>query len=191
MMNEFIDRSKEGHLAGQDISVVAETRFRAFLDASTDIIYLVSPSWEELRHVDGRGMIADTLRPRRDWIDDYVFADDRHLVLAEIRRAIETKSMFELQHRVLKEDGTVGWTLSRAVPLSDEAGEISEWFGAATDVTERYSMAEEVARLTAASDQQRRLYESLISAKPTIWGNTNHIQWERFSPCRISANARL
>jgi two-component sensor histidine kinase len=34
-------------------------------------------------------------------------------------------------------DGSVGWTFARAVPLLDEAGEITEWFGAASDVTAR------------------------------------------------------
>ncbi|WHH49662.1 PAS domain-containing protein [Pseudomonas sp. Ap32] len=46
--------------------------------------------------------------------------------------------MFELEHRVLLPDGTFGWTLSRAIPILDEAGEITEWFGAASDLTERH-----------------------------------------------------
>jgi signal transduction histidine kinase len=31
----------------------------------------------------------------------------------------------------------LGWTLSRAVPITAEDGEITEWLGAATDITER------------------------------------------------------
>jgi PAS domain S-box-containing protein len=42
-----------------------------------------------------------------------------------------------MEHRVRRVDGTEGWTLSRAVPLMDAAGEIPEWFGAATDITAR------------------------------------------------------
>ncbi len=34
--------------------------------------------------------------------------------------------MFELEHRVLLPDGTFGWTLSRAIPIMDEAGEITD-----------------------------------------------------------------
>ena len=43
------------------------------------------------------------------------------------RLAIETKAVFELEHRVLKVDGTVGWTHSQAVPLFAPEGEITEW----------------------------------------------------------------
>jgi PAS domain S-box-containing protein len=45
--------------------------------------------------------------------------------------------VFELEHRVRRPDGSLGWTLSRAVPLLDDAGEITEWVGAAIDITER------------------------------------------------------
>jgi len=58
-------------------------------------------------------------------------------VTAAINEAIRTKSIFELEHRVLRVDGSLGWTFSRATPLQDANGEIVEWFGAASDVTER------------------------------------------------------
>ena len=43
--------------------------------------------------------------------------------------------MFELKHRVRKMDGTIGLTLSRAVPMVNDDGEIVEWFGTAIDMT--------------------------------------------------------
>jgi PAS domain S-box-containing protein len=58
-------------------------------------------------------------------------------VMAKIREAIRTKSVLQLEHRVRRVDGTVGWTYSRAVPLKDVSGNVIEWFGAASDVTER------------------------------------------------------
>jgi signal transduction histidine kinase/ActR/RegA family two-component response regulator len=45
--------------------------------------------------------------------------------------------MFQLEHRVLRADGSPGWTYSRAVPLLDERGDIREWIGSASDITER------------------------------------------------------
>jgi PAS domain S-box-containing protein len=57
--------------------------------------------------------------------------------------------VFELEHRVRRADGSLGWTLSRAVPLLDDADEVTEWFGAASDVTER-RRAEEALRESEA-----------------------------------------
>lgn len=97
----------------------------------------MSPDWTEMRDLDGRGFIADTQCPSTDWLETYIHPDDQHEVTQVIQHAIHTKTVFELEHRVLRADGTLGWTLSRAVPLLDDNGEIIEWVGAASDVTKR------------------------------------------------------
>jgi signal transduction histidine kinase len=55
--------------------------------------------------------------------------------MAAINRAVSAKSVFELEHRVLRKDGTLRWMFSRAVPILNSIGEIVEWFGTAKDVT--------------------------------------------------------
>ncbi len=77
--------------------------------------------------------------------------------MAVINEAIRTKSIFELEHRVRRADGSVGWTFSRAIPLKDANGEIVEWFGAASDITER-KRAEEA--LAVSESRLRALLES-------------------------------
>jgi hypothetical protein len=37
-----------------------EARFRAFVSASSDVIYRISPDWTEMRYLDGRNFIPDT-----------------------------------------------------------------------------------------------------------------------------------
>jgi signal transduction histidine kinase/DNA-binding response OmpR family regulator len=112
-------------------------RFRAFAKATSDVFYCMSPDWTEMRHLQGREFIADTHEPSRTWLDKYIHPDDQPLVRETISRAIRTKGVFELEHRVIRRDGTLGWTYSRAIPILNAQGEIVEWFGAASDVTER------------------------------------------------------
>ena len=45
---------------------------------------------------------------------------------------------------MIRADGTLGWTHSRAVPILDEAGNIIEWFGTASDVTRRKQAEEDL-----------------------------------------------
>jgi len=45
----------------------------------------------------------------------------------------------------LRVDDTIAWTFSRAVPLLDAAGEIVEWLGTASDVSERKRAGAELA----------------------------------------------
>ncbi|MCE0766948.1 response regulator [Pseudonocardia kujensis] len=119
-----------------------ERRLRALINASWDVAYRMSPDWTEMRTLAGHGFIADTDRPSTSWLDTYIHPDDQSHVNATIQQAIRTKSVFELEHRVRRPDGTLGWTLSRAVPLLDDDGQIVEWVGAATDVTTRHPSAE-------------------------------------------------
>src|SRR6185437_9857512 len=114
-----------------------EEKFRAFVNASSDVVYRMSPDWTEMWQLDGRGFISDTEGPKKNWIDEYIHPEDQPTVLRAIQSAIETKSIFELEHRVRQVDGTLGWTLSRAVPILGKNGEIVEWLGAAKNVSAR------------------------------------------------------
>jgi signal transduction histidine kinase len=134
----------------------SEERFRALVTASSDVIYRMNPNWSEMRELDGRGFVADTGKPRKDWLNEYIHPDDQPLMLKTIREALETKSVFQLEHRVRRTDKTVGWTYSRAVPLLDLGGEIVEWFGSATDVTARKEAEENYRNLAETLDAQVR-----------------------------------
>lgn len=119
----------------QEALRLSEEQFRAFVQASSELVYKMSADWSEMHYLQGKSFLADTERPSRSWLETYIPPEDQPEVLAVIREAIRTKSMFELEHRVICADGTVGWTRSRALPLLGEGGEIVEWLGAASDIT--------------------------------------------------------
>ena len=124
----------------------SEERFRALVHATSDVLYRMSADWKEMRRLDGRGILAGTEEPTVAWLEDYVHPEDQGLVLSAIADALARKGAFQLEHRVRQVDGSVGWLSSRAIPLVDESGAIVEWFGAASDVTER-KRAEQHLRL--------------------------------------------
>jgi PAS domain S-box-containing protein len=140
----------------EELLRTSEERFRALVNASSDVVYRMSPDWSEMRELDGRGFIADTAKPRKDWLNEYIHPDDQPIVLRTVREAVRTKRMFELEHRVRRTDGTLGWTNSRAVPLLNVNGEILEWFGAASDVTARKEAEENFRKLAQTLDAEVR-----------------------------------
>ena len=123
----------------------------------------MSPHWDEMRELSGGGFLAHTTDPNRAWLMDYIPSEDRAQVSAAIDEAIRTGSNFELEQRVLREDGSIGWTLSRAVPILGPEGEIVEWFGAARDITER-KHAE--PRLQLAEERQSFLLKLSDALRP-------------------------
>ena len=133
----------------------SEMRYRALVWANSDSLYRMSPDWSELRELRGRGVLADTNAPDRAWEDTYILAEDRARVWARIREALRDRAPFELEHRVLRADGSVGWTLSRAVPLFDDQGEVREWVGLASDITARKEAERERERAEALTQVDR------------------------------------
>jgi PAS domain-containing protein len=140
-----------GEMRELDAAKESESRFRALVSATWDVVYRMSPDWAEMRFLLGREFISDTDEPIRTWLDKYIHPDDQPRVTQAIRDAINSKSAFELEHRVLRADGSLAWTQSRAVPLLDPSGEIVEWFGTASDVTARKLAEEREAFVRQAS----------------------------------------
>jgi two-component sensor histidine kinase/CheY-like chemotaxis protein len=114
----------------------SEERFRAYVTASSDVVYRMSADWKEMRFLEGKEFIVDTFDTSENWIEKYLHPDDQPNVMKAISEAIANKTVFDLEHRVMRADGVLGWVQSRAVPMLGLNGEITEWFGAARDITE-------------------------------------------------------
>jgi signal transduction histidine kinase len=120
----------------------SEERFRTLVEACSEVFYRMSPDWGEMRQLRSQHFLVETETPSRNWIDRYIPQEEQFLVTQTFKKAIASRSPFELEHRVFRADGGLSWVSSRAVPLLDDKGEIVEWFGAATDITERKNAQE-------------------------------------------------
>jgi PAS domain S-box-containing protein len=71
-------------------------------------------------------------------------------------------------HRFKGVDG--GWysVLARGVPLRNAAGEALGWAGINLDITQLQKSEQEVVRLAAESERQRRLYETVLKNTPDL-----------------------
>lgn len=151
-----------------DTIAASEVRLRALLIATSDVIYSMSADWRVMRELDGRGFLKDAKEPTIDWRSNNIHPEDLDKVNAAIDEAIKEKKIFQLEHRVLRADSTPGWTFSRAVPLLDDRGEIVEWFGTASGITERKNTEEAFRISRVQSDQQKRVYETITSNTPDL-----------------------
>jgi len=115
----------------------AEEQFRMLVTATSDVVYKMNADWTQLYQLEGKNALADTHFENNSWLEKYIPLSDHQLLRSEIERATLSKSIFELEHRVIKNDGRIGWISSRAVPLLSKEGEIESWVGAASDITGR------------------------------------------------------
>jgi PAS domain S-box-containing protein len=141
----------------------SEARYRALLTASSDVVFQLSGDWTVMQPLDGRNLVASNSTPIVGWMEKNVPAFEHARVRAAIGEAISNKQTFELEHQVIRADGTLGWTLSRAVPILDDAGNIIEWFGTASDVTRRKQAEEEL------QDMRSRMEAALEAGAIGTW----------------------
>jgi PAS domain S-box-containing protein len=73
----------------------------------------------------------------------YLHPDDRERAREAWSRAIRMTTVYECELRVRRRDGGYLWMLARAAPVLDERGEVVEWVGANTDISERKRAEEE------------------------------------------------
>ena len=126
-----------GRRSAEDALNKSERYFRALVSATSDVIFRMNADWTEMRALRNTGFLSDTDSPDSDWLTRYIHPEDRARILDALQVATAQKSTVELEHRIIHPDGSIGWTFSRAIPLLDTDGNITEWFGAATDITTR------------------------------------------------------
>lgn len=131
----------------------SEKRFRALTNAAADVVYRMNPDWTQLHQLQGHGFLKDTVEPDRSWLDEYIPPEDQELVRNGMQKAIRDRTTYDVEHRVRRVDGTYGWALSRAVPMFDAAGDIYEWIGAASDITERKQTEEKLKDANQHKDE--------------------------------------
>jgi PAS domain S-box-containing protein len=76
----------------------------------------------------------------------WIHPEDRERTFARWRHSLETGEPYEIEYRFRNANGDYHWFLGKAMPLRNDAGEIIEWFGTATDISERKRLDEERER---------------------------------------------
>ena len=76
-----------------------------------------------------------------------VHPEDRGTWQGTIERAIQERSDYEVEFRILLPDGTIKWVQTVGHPVLSTAGELVQFIGISMDVTERKHMEEELQQL--------------------------------------------
>ncbi|WP_419807806.1 sensor histidine kinase [Sphingomonas sp.] len=123
----------------------SESRFRTLADTMPQMVWSTLPDgyhdyynarWYEFTgtpvgSTDGEG-----------W-NDMFHADDRERAWEVWRQSLISGEPYQIEYRLRHADGSYRWVLGRALPIRDEAGKITRWFGTCTDIDEQKIAAEE------------------------------------------------
>lgn len=149
-------------------------RFRAAMEAVHGVLWTNSADGQMTGEQPGWAALTGQSR------DDYagygwakaVHPDDAEPTVAAWNAAVAARSVFVFEHRVRRHDGAWRNCLIRAQPIKDVAGEIVEWVGVHTDITEQRAaeqslrdqadhLQRQVRHRERAEEQLRHLNEHL------------------------------
>ncbi|HUO87058.1 MAG TPA: PAS domain S-box protein, partial [Thermoanaerobaculia bacterium] len=137
-----IARDIGGRKRSQEQLVASEERFRALADNIAQLAWMADPTgsitWYNARWYEYTG---STLGEDQGWgWRDHHHPDHVDRVVDGYRAAVERGEIWEDTFPLRRHDGTWHWFLSRAVPITDDSGNVRLWFGTNTDISERMEM---------------------------------------------------
>jgi len=123
----------------------SEERFRQMSESVRDAFWLgtagdgdrgrilyVNPAFEEIFGIKAEEIYkSDTA-----WIE-MLHEDDRDRVLKAMQEFVQGRGEYDVEYRIVRDQGAVRWIWAKAFPVRDEMGEIVRTAGIAQDITER------------------------------------------------------
>lgn len=101
------------------------------------------------------GLGADEKGTYDEWLE-VLHPDDRGSILDAVRRSVAEGGAYDLEHRIVRPDGSVRWVELRGQAYWDETGEVVGTRGLVVDITGRKEAEAERSRLLAAEQEARR-----------------------------------
>lgn len=133
----------------------SERRFRTLADAMPQMVWSTRADgyhdYYNARWYESTGM-PEGSTDGAEW-NGMFHPDDQDRAWKLWRHSLATGEPYQIEYRLRHRSGQYRWTLGRALPIRNEAGEIERWFGTCTDISE---IKEVEADLQAANDEIQR-----------------------------------
>jgi diguanylate cyclase (GGDEF)-like protein/PAS domain S-box-containing protein len=140
----------------------SEAEFRMLTEAMPQIVWTAQPNGQNMylnqQWSNYTGLTTE--EGQHSWSESF-HPEDREPAVESWKRAIETGDTYSIESRLRRADGAYRWWLIRALPLLDDAGRVSKWFGTCTDI---HDLRESELRITRLN----RVYAALSQINALI-----------------------
>jgi PAS domain S-box-containing protein len=144
----------------------SESRFRRIADTMPSLVWTAEPDgkvdYVNRQYQDFTGKPAYR---NNGWFDIPIHPEDRKSTLVRWAHSLKTGQSYQMEHRILRKDGTYRWFLTRGVPVRD-GDQITKWYGSATDIHEVKQYQEELQtnnrQLSMLSEELKRSNQALV-----------------------------
>ncbi len=141
---------EEGRLQAMkiaEIHQVNERNFRLMSNSIPQMVWVTDADGNAYFHNDQwttyTGLSADQLKDS-GWQQALHPRDLGH-IRSKWQAAYNSRTVFETEYQLRGTDGIYRWFLARAVPIVDEAGNITRWYGTTTNIDEKRKLEEKIS----------------------------------------------
>jgi len=102
---------------------------------------------------------------------DLVHPDDREHFLGERKTRFLEGAAHGFEARMLRHDGRYRWFLFRLNPLKDDRGQVTRWYGTATDIEDRKQGEDRLQHENAALREEideTSMFEEIVGTSPAL-----------------------
>jgi PAS domain S-box-containing protein len=141
----------------------SEMRFRALADNIAQLAWMTDPTgwiyWYNQRWFDYTGT---TLEEMQGWGWQQMHHPDHvERVVEKFKHHVQIGQPWEDTFPLRGKDGLYRWFLSRALPIHDEQGQVLQWFGTNTDISEQL-------QIEAALRQSEERFRIALEGSPMV-----------------------
>lgn len=172
---------------GQDITQLkhtelqlrhSEQRYRTLMETIPQLIWVAEADGLYTTHVNQRwldftGKTLDAV-VGQGWLSA-VHPDDLAPMQANWMEAIASGSHYQAEMRLRRADGIYIWHLAKAEPTRDETGQVLQWFGTCTDISDRKQLELEHQRAEWALQALNKTLETRIAERTASLAAANEI----------------
>jgi len=120
----------------------SEERFREVAENIRDVFWIKTPDFKRVIYyspryesLSGRPREAAYQEDHCQYLLNRIVPEDRQRIAQFLERGVEAE--FEIEYRVIPEDGKVHWLCDRGFPVRNQSGQIYRAAGVVQDITER------------------------------------------------------
>lgn len=144
----------------------SESQFQAVADSMPQMVWSTLPDgfhdYYNARWYEFTGVPAGST-DGEGW-NGMFHPDDQERARTRWRHSLTTGEPYEIEYRLRHRSGVYRWTLGRAMPIRDENGEITRWFGTCTDIDDLKRMEQSKELLSQELSHRIKNIFAVISA---------------------------
>ncbi|MEG5160413.1 PAS domain S-box protein [Microcoleus sp. AT3-A2] len=158
---------------------VSEERYRSLARATAQLVWMTDAQGKPIAPIDWMAYTGQSLEEATDnWVSA-IHPDDRPITAQAWMRAVEAKSLYEVEHRLRAADGSYRHFWVRGVPVLAADGSIREWVGTHTDISDRVQVLEALKQSEGQYRSQAAELEKAV--RELHQAQTQLIQTEKIS----------